>query len=171
MSEEGRETVSGLVQHILDTHHKYLRSALPELSRLCLEAMQGNGEKLQPLKRTLEGLCEELESHMWKEEMVLFPLALELEEARRKGQPAPPSHCGSVRNPIRVMELEHQEAIQALSELRRVSDGYAAPAGAGEPLLALYRGLAELEVDLRKHIDIEDRGLFPRIAELEGSPA
>ena len=94
--------LSDLVQHILDTHHRYLKEALPRLSRLSQEAVQ--------IQKTFENLRAELESHMWKEEMVLFPLVLGLEEARMNGRPAPPAHCGSIRNPIRVMEQEHSNA-------------------------------------------------------------
>jgi regulator of cell morphogenesis and NO signaling len=155
--------LSDLVQHILDTHHRYLREALPRLSRLSEEAVQ--------VQRTFESLRAELESHMWKEEMVLFPLVLGLEEARMSGRPAPPSHCGSIRNPIRVMEQEHTSANEALAELRRLSDGYTPPGDAGDNFRALYTGLAELEADLHRHIDLENDHLFPRAAELEAALA
>jgi regulator of cell morphogenesis and NO signaling len=108
---------------------------------------------------------------MWKEEMVLFPLVLGLEEARMSGRPAPPAHCGSIRNPIRVMEQEHSNATEALADLRRLSDGYTPSGDAGDNFRALYTGLAELDADLHRHIDLENDHLFPRAVQLEASLA
>ena len=51
---------------------------------------------------------------MIKEERILFPLIKRLEAAQ-----APfPIHCGTVENPIRVMEHEHQTVGSALARIR-----------------------------------------------------
>ena len=177
---EGREQLPGwtsaplsaLIRHILDTHHAYLRGALPKLSQLVQNATPAaggeQGEALQEIAQVFRDLRSELESHMWKEEMVLFPLIEGLEAAEATGQAAPPSHCGSVRNPIRVMESEHGNAKHALAELRRLTGGFTAPAGASTDIRNLLTGLAELETDLHSHIHLEDDILFPRAGELEG---
>jgi regulator of cell morphogenesis and NO signaling len=170
---EGREQLPGwtsaplsaLIRHILDTHHAYLRGALPKLSQLVQNASPG--EALQAIAQVYRELRSELESHMWKEEMVLFPLIEGMEASETSGQPAPPSHCGSVRNPIRVMESEHVNAKHALAELRRLTGGFSAPAGASADSRNLLAGLAELETDLHSHIHLEDDILFPRAGELE----
>lgn len=177
---EGREQfpgwtsapLSALIRHILDTHHAYLRSALPKLSQLVqLAAPDAGGEQAEPLREVgqiYRDLRNELESHMWKEEIMLFPLIEGLETAEAAGRQAPPSHCGSVRNPIRVMESEHSNAKHALAELRRLTGGFAPPAGASTGFRNLLTGLAELETDLHSHIHLEDDILFPRAGELEG---
>ena len=177
---EGREQLPGwtsaplsaLIRHILDTHHAYLRGALPKLTQLVQTAAPAGGgeqgEALQAIAQVYRDLRSELESHMWKEEMVLFPLIEGLEAAQAAGRPAPPSHCGSIRNPIRVMETEHGHAKHALAELRRLTGGFAAPAGASTDFRNLLTVLAELETDLHSHIHLEDEILFPRAGELEG---
>lgn len=167
MEKTHQQSVSEMVQHILDTHHKYLREALPRLTRLGEESTQGHGDTLVQVRKTFENLRAELESHMWKEEMVLFPLVLGLDAARMNGRPAPPAHCGSIRNPIRVMEQEHTTATEALAELRRLTDSYTPPGDASDSHRALYAGLAGLEADLRRHIDLENDLLFPTAVELE----
>jgi regulator of cell morphogenesis and NO signaling len=176
---EGREQLPGwtsaplsaLIRHILDTHHTYLRGALPKLSQLVLNAAPVAGsdqdEVLLEIAQVYRDLRSELESHMWKEEMVLFPLIEGLKSAEATGQPAPASHCGSVRNPIRVMQNEHGNAKHALTELRRLTGGFIAPAGASTNFRNLLAGLAELETDLYSHIHLEDDILFPRAGELE----
>lgn len=160
-------TLSVLIQHILDTHHAYLREALPKLTQLAqVSGGAGGGTDAAGIGGVLEGLRAEIESHMWKEEMVLFPLIRSLEEAEASGKPAPPSHCGSVRNPIRVMELEHESAKGALDELRKRTANYTDPAAAGVSA-AMAQELRRLDEDLRRHIHLEDDILFPRAIELE----
>lgn len=160
-------TLSVLIQHILDTHHAYLREALPKLTQLAqVPGAAGGEEEAAGIRRVLDGLRAEIESHMWKEEMVLFPLIRSLEEAEAAGKPAPPSHCGSVRNPIRVMEQEHAEATTALNELRKRTADYTDAAAAGVSS-SLVQELSRLDEDLRRHIRLEDDILFPRAIELE----
>ena len=160
-------TLSVLIQHILDTHHAYLREALPKLTQLAqVSGGAGGGTDAAGIGGVLEALRAEIESHMWKEEMVLFPLIRSLEEAEASGKPAPPNHCGSVRNPIRVMELEHESAEGALDELRKRTANYTDPAAAGVSA-AMAQELRRLDEDLRRHIHLEDEILFPRAIELE----
>lgn len=160
-------TLSVLIQHILDTHHAYLREALPKLTQLAqVTGTEGHEQEAARIGRVLEGLRAEIESHMWKEEMVLFPLIRSLEEAEATGKPAPPSHCGSVRNPIRVMEQEHAEATKALDDLRNRTTNYTDAAAAGVSA-AMVQELCRLDEDLRRHIQLEDEILFPRAIELE----
>jgi len=159
--------IGGLIRHILERHHEYLRAALPRIEGLAVEAAQWD-DKVLALQRTFLELKRELESHLWKEETVLFPLVLALDEARAAGRPTPSPHCGSVANPIRVMEFEHDGAKRALAEMRRLTGSYTA---AEESRQALYAGLAELETDLLEHIRLENDILFPRAARLEGHPA
>ena len=170
-SEWTAASLGALIRHILDRHHGYLRVALPKLSQLAQAAAVGGAseqpEMLPALQKVFTDLRSELESHMWKEEMVLFPMIQRLEEAEAAHQLAPPSHCGSVSNPIRVMEMEHVNAQQALAELRRLTDDYTTSAAAPVDLRALVTGLAGLEADLNQHIALEDGILFPRAAELE----
>ena len=77
------------------------------------------------------------------------------------------AHCGSVRNPIRVMEMEHDSAGTALVRLRKLTGDYVRPADACNSYQALLTGLAGLEADLHTHIHKENNILFPRAIQLE----
>jgi len=162
--------LEGLIDHIVGAHHVYLRQALPRLTALTAEAVK-HSEALIQLQSVLLDLRGELESHMWKEEMVLFPLVRTLLAAEKTGVKPPPAHCGSVNNPIRVMEHEHAAATAALDEMRRLTGDYAIPGGASESHSALLGGLLELEADLKTHIHLENDILFPRAAALESRVA
>jgi regulator of cell morphogenesis and NO signaling len=158
-----------LIDHIVGTHHVYLKSELPRLRQLLGKVRDAHGESLEPLVRIFDALHAELDAHLAKEEMVLFPLIKGMETAQQAGRRAPTSHCGSVNNPIAVMEHEHDNAGRALEALRQATCNYTLPADACNSYRALYFGLRELEADLHQHIHLENNILFPRAAELEAA--
>jgi regulator of cell morphogenesis and NO signaling len=155
-----------LIDHIVGTHHAYLKSGLPRLQGWLDKVLAAHGathgETLMPLARVFAGLRAEMEAHMGKEEMVLFPMIKGMESG---GQSA--SHCGSINNPIRVMEHEHDSAGRALEAIRRITGNYTPPQDGCNTYRALFHGLLELEADLHQHIHLENNILFPRAAELE----
>jgi regulator of cell morphogenesis and NO signaling len=165
--------LGGLIDHILDKHHAYLRDELPRLAQMAEKIVQAHGEthgeSLVPLRNVFLELRSELESHMWKEEMVLFPLIRGLEAAERAGSKPPPAHCGSVNNPIRVMEHEHDAAGQALEQVRRITGDYAVPEDACNTYRAFFHELQEFEQDMHQHIHLENNILFPRAGKLEAA--
>jgi len=110
-----------------------------------------------------DSLRADLEPHLVKEEQVLFPMIRELATARVK----PTFHCGSVRNPISVMEREHDTAGAALARLRQLTNGYTPPADGCTSYEMLYRGLAELEADTHLHVHKENNVLFPLVERIE----
>ena len=98
-----------LADQIVATHHVYLRRELPRLSELIdkvVAAHSSNHPELVEVRQTFAVLRQELEMHLMKEERVLFPLVKQLEAALEPFS----IHCGTVENPIRVMEHEHDSA-------------------------------------------------------------
>lgn len=160
-----------LIDHILSTHHAYLKTELPRLETMLAKIRSKHGGRhgavLDPLADTFLALKSELLSHLMKEEMVLFPLIRALAAARGSGNAPASFHCGSVRNPLRVMFLEHDSAGGALERMRSLTGGYVAPADACNTFRAFYWGLSELERDLHRHIHLENNILFPQAAALE----
>ena len=161
-------TAGELADHIVGTHHAFLRRELPSLCDLMDKVAAAHGAthpELADLSSTLTDLRQELESHMIKEERVLFPLIKQLEAARELF----PIHCGTVENPIRVMEHEHETVGSALGRIRILTGTYQAPADGCASFRALYDGLARLESDLHLHIHKENNILFPRAAAFESA--
>lgn len=158
-----------LIGHIVARYHERLREELPRLDAMAARVLLVHGEKhpdtLPALAATLQGLRAELESHMVKEERVLFPAVRQLEAGGGSARSA------WLAAPIAVMKHEHDDAARALAELRRLTDGYQPPAGACTTFRGLYHGLGELEADLHRHIHLENNVLFPRAARLEGEMA
>lgn len=160
-----------LIEHILRTHHEYLKLNLPALSRRLARVAEVHGEKdparLSAMTEVLGGLRAELEEHMHKEEVILFPFLEQYGRAAAQGLPMPPVPFGTIANPIRVMEREHTSAGDALTRLRELTGGYRLPEWACDTVRALWRGLEELEQDLHMHIHLENNILFPRAIALE----
>jgi regulator of cell morphogenesis and NO signaling len=104
---------------------------------------------------------------MMKEEMVLFPYIVRMEEAFIQKEAVLPSPFGSVQNPVSMMEHEHDSAGNALRAMREASSGYTAPPEACISYQTLYKALTEFEADLHQHIHLENNILFPRAIAME----
>ncbi|BDU68523.1 iron-sulfur cluster repair di-iron protein [Geothrix oryzae] len=154
-----------LIQHIVATHHDYLREEMPRLEMLLEKVLRAHGERHPELERVgqlYRALVADLMPHMMKEEQILFPFIRQMEQ----GQTG--SSCfGSVQSPIRVMEMEHEAVGALLTELRDLTGAYTTPADGCATFRALYDGLETLERDLHLHIYLENQILHPRATAME----
>ena len=160
-----------LADHILEKHHAFTKEQLSRLDGLLakVEAAHGarHGEMLARLRHLYNGLHHELDAHLMKEEQILFPAIKEIDAFISGRGSKPVIHCGSVANPIRQMEVEHDSAGKALVGMLQVSDNYRLPSDACQTFSALYAGLQALEADLHEHIHLENNILFPKSIEQE----
>lgn len=141
-----------LIDHILQRYHEVHRGQFPELIRLAARVEQVHGGREhcpQGLTDVLIDMQQELESHMQKEEQILFPMIL-----RGDGNMAD--------GPISVMRFEHDQHGDALERVVELTNDMQPPANACNTWRALYRGLDELRRDLMQHIHLENNLLFPR---------
>lgn len=159
-----------LIDHIIDRHHRYVREALPLIDGYLARLIDAHGPRHPELRLVADEfnrLRAELQRHLLKEEQMLFPYIRELAATEATGRPLPPSPFGTVHNPIRMMEREHQEAGDALRIIRELTAGYLVP----EDGCATYRvALAELERferDLHEHVHLENNVLFPKAVAIE----
>ena len=162
---------SVLVDHILEKHHSFTKEQLLRLDGLLAKVQVAHGarhgEMLARLQRIYDGLHAELDTHLMKEEQILFPAIKGIDAfVNGKGE-KPVVHCGSVANPIRQMKAEHDSAGAALAEMRQTTNSYQLPADACLTFNALYAGLQALEADLHEHIHLENNILFPKSIEQE----
>jgi regulator of cell morphogenesis and NO signaling len=164
------EPLSELITHINSTHHKYTREELARLKPLLDKVRSVHGKnhpELLQIRVTFQALTQELTMHMMKEEMVLFPYIVRMEESVIQKEPVIPPPFGSVQNPVAMMEHEHDSAGNALRAMREASGGYVAPADGCVSFKTLYQALAAFEADLHQHIHLENNILFPRAIEME----
>lgn len=139
-----------LIDHIVERFHERHREQLPELIRLSRRVEMVHGGKPgcpSGLADVLDDLSQELESHMLKEERILFPML-----AQGATQQA--------RTPISVMRVEHDHHRESLDNIMTITEKLSLPPGACNTWRALYVGLQEFKEDLMEHIHLENNVLF-----------
>ena len=145
------EPAGTLIEHILERFHERHREQFPELIRLANRVEQVHGNKADcpvGLAEHLWNMQQELESHMLKEEQILFPML-------QRGMKLPQS-----QGPIAVMRFEHDQHGAALERMAELTNDITPPENACNTWRALYRGLEELRDDLMQHIHLENNILF-----------
>jgi regulator of cell morphogenesis and NO signaling len=147
-----------IIAFILRRFHEPLRRDLPVLvSRARLVEAETSPERLRPvgLADHLEQILLVVESHLAKEEKILFPLILA-------------GRGGSAFMPIKVMMAEHEDHVANLEHTRVLTHDFALPADASQTWRSLYLDLQRLEVDLNQHIQLENNVLFTRVMSGQG---
>jgi len=161
-----------LAEYIVEVHHRYVRETSPALAQFSEKVARVHGqthpETVDVYRLTME-MLNELSSHMAKEEGMLFPYVRSLDQSMSQGGVRPSAPFGSAKNPILMMESEHDHVGNLLRELRSVTSGFVPPPDACNSYRFLYGTLAEFEADLHQHIHLENNILFPRAIELEAS--
>jgi regulator of cell morphogenesis and NO signaling len=141
-----------LATYIDDTHHGYLRHALPEAIDLLSTILRVHGKnhkELFEVYRLFGQLKSDLEQHLLKEETMLFP---DLEDID--------SNLSDIIELTQTIISEHEAAGELLKELRRVTTDYKLPEDACGTFARTYSLLEEIEEDLHQHIHLENNILL-----------
>jgi len=161
--------IERLIDHIIDRHHGYVRSALPAITRDLAKLYEVHGARhpeLTQVAAAFSGLRTDFEQHMMKEEHVLFPYVRDM--ATRAGTCGrTQSPFGTVENPIRMMEREHREAAEAIETIRELTNGYETPEDGCTTYGVCMDEFARFELDLHRHVHLENNVLFPKAIALE----
>jgi regulator of cell morphogenesis and NO signaling len=164
------EPLADVIGHIVKKHHAYVQSEIPRLLHLSGKVSSKHGPahpETVKVNELFETLASELTTHLMKEEQILFPYVVRLEESSIEKAPVIPSCFGKVENPIQMMVMEHDNAGDILRELRSATSNYRLPEDACTSYRTLYTGLLEFEADLHQHIHLENNILFPRAIAME----
>ncbi len=159
-----------LVDYIVNTHHKYVTQAMPSIFEYTQKVAKVHGRRHPEaieIANIFLKVMDELNRHMMKEENALFPYIKLLVSSDNQKKPLEPSRFGTIQNPIRVMEFEHDEVGSLMSEIKKLSRNYSAPADACTTYRLSYSKLKEFEDDLHQHIHLENNILFPKAVALE----
>lgn len=153
-------TLAEVCDYIEAVHHAYLREALPRLSYLTRRVADRHGDRDARLGRVadlFDTFRADLEAHMDKEEMVLFPICRQLDTATD----LPRFPFQTVANPIRQMIAEHAHADSELAEMALLTNGFRAVGEECNTHRAMLQALEELAADMQVHVELEDKRLFP----------
>ncbi len=157
-SDWRQATPGKLIEHIRSNFHDMHREQLPELLRLARRVEAVHGDKPTcpiGLADHMAFFEQDLESHMMKEEQILFPMI-------QRGlymQSLPP---------IARMRQEHNQHSDLLNKLDQLTHDITPPPDACNTWRALYAGLTKLREELMQHIHLENNVLFPMVETLAG---
>ncbi|MCC0068468.1 MAG: hemerythrin domain-containing protein [Rhodobacteraceae bacterium] len=141
-----------LTRYIETRYHARHRNQLPSLAEMAERVENvhfGDEDVPEGLSAVLRRMIGEMEVHMKKEELILFPAI------RRGGGPG-------IENPIAVMRADHDDHSAEVAEIRRLTAGLTLPQGACGTWTALYAGLDEFITDFEEHMRLENDVLFPQ---------
>lgn len=161
-----------LIDYIVNNHHRYVEKMLPLIflhSQKVAEKHGVNHPEIAAIAELFVNIKDELEVHLQKEERMLFPYIKRILEMEENDEEVPFPPFGTVENPVRVMELEHEAAGKLMAEINSLSSGFTPPEDACATYKVLYQELKEFENDLHMHIHLENNILFPKAIELEKS--
>ena len=159
-----------LAAYIVANHHGFVRQAMPALLTHTQKIASVHGEthpELHEVAAIIEDVAQEMTSHMAKEEEILFPYIAGLAVAASGAAANPSAPFGTVRNPIRMMEMEHESVGDAMARIRELTDQYRIPATACTTYRVCLQELESFERDLHEHVHLENNILFPKAARLE----
>ncbi|NBE09389.1 hemerythrin domain-containing protein [Paragemmobacter ruber] len=143
---------TALTRHIEERYHARHREQLPQLVAMAERVEDvhfGDVGVPDGLSALLHQMLGELEVHMKKEELILFPAI------RKGGMPG-------IETPIAVMRADHAGHDRELAEILRLTANLTLPDGACGTWTGLYRGLDEFARDLTEHMRLENDVLFPQ---------
>lgn len=163
-------SLDALIDHIVRVHHAYVRKSMGILAELAEKVIRTHGHQhpeLLQIQNELNELTDGLLRHMIKEEQILFPYIKSL--LTPEGPQGLDDSMGLIRvkDPIQVMEWEHEEAAHHLDRIRQLSQSYTPPDHACTSFRLFYSLLKEFEYDLHHHVHLENNILFPKAIQLE----
>lgn len=159
-----------LSNYIVDNHHTYAREAIPRIQSYIEQTQKNHGEKYKFIRRIMDlfqQISKEMLRHMEKEERFLFHVIRYIEECKHFNEIPRTRGYGTVKDPIKTMENEHEGSGNIMEEIRSLTDNYTLPSDAGEIFTMTYKELEEFEKDLHKHLHLENNILFPKAITLE----
>jgi regulator of cell morphogenesis and NO signaling len=171
LADVGRWPLDRLIDHIVETHHRYVRRSLAIIADHLATLREERGDRHRELACIADAFDQagaDLDRHMVKEERILFPYVKELARLKREGKRASQSPFGTIVNPIMMLQREHREACHHLHFIRELTDGYTPPVDADATYRACMTELADYEHDLHRHVHLENNVVFPRAIALEG---
>lgn len=154
-----------LIDYIVNVHHTYVSENVTIINEFAQKVATVHGdhnpENIE-IAELFNTLSSELLSHMQKEEKILFPAIKEMIVNKQNN-----FHFGSIDNPVKMMEHEHDNAGNIIKKIQSLSNNFTTPDHACNTYKALYHKLEEFTNDLFQHIHLENNILFPKVRQLE----
>ncbi len=159
-----------LVDYIINNHHLYIKQngtvINAHIDKVASVHGKNHPETIEVAK-LFSIIHKDLKQHMMKEEMILFPYIKYLGKVKNGAASFEAPYFSTIVNPINMMEAEHQTAGDVSAQIRALTSNYALPPEACNTYQISFGELNEFELDLHRHVHLENNILFPKAIELE----
>jgi regulator of cell morphogenesis and NO signaling len=152
--------LSELIDHVVSTHHTWLRRELPTLSETTQTVLRVHGDthsELAEVAATLERIRTAVFPHLDEEEQHLFPALRDLADGNASAD---------IEEQLASMQTDHEALGADLHRLRELTNGFAEPADACAKYREMLTGLSALEGDMHQHVHLENNVLLPKVQSL-----
>lgn len=157
-----------LVDHVMNTHHAYLKANYPLILKLIDKIEETTqDEVISEVKKLFTEFTDDVAMHLVKEEEVLFPYFKKLAESKSAGSSVEPASFGKLKRPIEMMEEEHDDSHDIMDRIKEITNNFTAPIDAEPSIHFLFFKLKEFDDDMELHHEIEDQLLFTKASVLE----
>jgi len=160
-----------LMDYILRRHHTFVIENMPfiqqKLQKLC-DVHGENHSELFEIKSLFDGAVENLREHMIKEETVLFPHIKKLINFKKQ-KAKTPADFEKILDPIHELEAEHSIEGERFAKLVKLTNNYTCPADGCGTYQVTFKALHDFELDLHRHIHLENNILFRKAVILENN--
>lgn len=157
-------SLSQLTDNIVNTHHVYVKKEMPQILAYLQRVASKHGGRHPEMLKVFElfaSLKEEMDEHMQKEEIILFPRIKEMERQINSGTEVKFS-LNYLQSPVNIMEQEHDHAGSIMTEIKDLTSQYNPPADACTTYRLSFAALDAFEKDLHHHVHLENNILFPK---------
>ena len=165
-------TLTRLADYIVTTHHSFVIKESPQILAYLEKVASKHGDRHPEMLKIVElfaAVKEEMDQHMQKEELILFPRIKEIENQVTEGREIQINHT-YLQAPINMMEQEHDQAGALMSEINKLTDNYVPPADACTTYRLSFAAMKAFEMNLHQHVHLENNILFPKAIQLFGMP-
>ncbi|TZF84038.1 iron-sulfur cluster repair di-iron protein [Pedobacter sp. BS3] len=159
-----------LADFIQKKYHGGIRERSPEITAYLDKICKVHGQRHPELKDIYHLFSEsvaELNMHMKKEEVMLFPFIRKMVQAKNEQSELVLPMFGTVRNPVQMMMIEHNQEGERFRQIAGLSNNYTPADDACSTYKVAFEALKTFEEDLHVHIHLENNILFPKSILLE----
>lgn len=151
--------------YLENKHHSFVRKALKQFEgyKKYFETHAFNNE----IMLIIERLIRETILHLAKEEKLIFPLIKYLFDTERVNEKPKTRNYGTVRTPIKQLTTEHETSTELIKKIKSITNKGLNGLSVSITTNNFESLITQFEMDLYKHIHIENNLLFFRTIELE----
>jgi regulator of cell morphogenesis and NO signaling len=156
-------TAGQLIDYVVTRHHAYLKQAMPLIYSHLERVATKHGDRFPEMVAVFsmfDQLQKDMNLHMQKEELVLFP-AIKRAELAFGNRNRVANEAAIISRAVNVMESDHDTAGEIMQCIHELTHNYKEPYGACTTFRLSLGELQAFEEDLHRHVHLENNVLFP----------